>query len=367
MSQSTMFDATTINGLTLKNRFVRSATYLGMAGPDGSCTQRIHDNAVELAEGDVGLIITGYAYIDPVCQSVPLQLGIYADEQIPSLAAMTNAVHQAGGRIAMQVMHGGLFSSPELTGQVGMGPSVMNTENGPMGKEMTVQDIRATVDAFGQGAARAKEAGFDGVQIHAAHGYLLNQFLSPFYNHRQDEYGGSIENRARILLDTVDTVREAVGAEYPVLVKLNSDDLLPGGFGVDEMVQVAGMLEKAGVDAIEISGGTIMSLVAGNANASPMKAGKHPIYYKEAAKRYKAAVGTPLMLVGGSRCLPESQQLVAEGTTDYVAMCRPLIREPGLIKRWQSGDTRDSECISDNLCVFETLKGTGVRCVQLGT
>ena len=147
--------------------------------------------------------------------------------------------------IVLQIHHGGLFAIPEITGQDPLGPSILNTEKGPLGKAMTIEQIRGVVAAFREAAVRGKKAGFDGVQIHVAHGYLLNQFLSPFFNHREDAYGGSLENRARLTLEVVRSVREAVGDGYPVLVKLNADDFLPGGFGVDEMLQVARMLERS--------------------------------------------------------------------------------------------------------------------------
>ncbi|MCP4312872.1 MAG: NADH:flavin oxidoreductase, partial [Bacteroidetes bacterium] len=178
----------------------------------------------------------------------------------------------------------------------------------------------------------------DGIQIHAAHGYLLSQFLSPFFNKREDEYGGSIENRGRIVLEVVQSVREAVGDQFPVLVKINAEDFLDGGFCVDDMLDVARMLEKSSVDAIELSGGTILGMLMGTPNISFSRIGDEGIYYEAAAKRYKGEIRIPLMLVGGIRSYEVSQRLVEEGVTDYVSLCRPLIREPDLIKRWELGD-----------------------------
>ncbi len=265
----------------------------------------------------------------------------------------------------MQLAHGGLHARTELTGQEPLGPSVIETENGLIGREMTLDDIRETVRFFGEAANRAQKAGFDGVQIHAAHGYLLSQFLSPFYNKRKDEYGGSIENRARIVLKIVQSIRGAVGDQFPVLIKLNSEDFLDGGFCVDDMLQVAKMLENANIDAIELSGGTIRAFKQRNYNISPARTEKKEVYYREAAKRYKEKISVPLILVGGIRSYEVAEQLVEEGITDYISLSRPLIREPELINRWKTGDTRKADCISDNACFKPRREGKGVQCVHL--
>jgi len=278
---------------------------------------------------------------------------------------MTQAVHETGGRIVAQLYHGGVFANPQFTGQDPSGASVLNTGDGTLGKEMTIEQIRSVVVAFGEAAARAKKAGFDGVQIHGAHGYLVSQFLSPFFNHRADAYGGSIENRARLTLEIVQGIRETVGDGYPVMVKINADDFLPGGFNTDDMLQVAEWLEKAGVDAIELSGGTILGLATGNPNTSFSRVERNGLYYEDAAKRYRERVNVPLILVGGFRSLEESRRGVEQGIADYVSMARPFIRKPDLIKRWESGTSTGSACMSDNDCLFEGLKGNGVHCVHL--
>jgi 2,4-dienoyl-CoA reductase-like NADH-dependent reductase (Old Yellow Enzyme family) len=362
---STLFEKTTINTMSLNNRFVRSATWEGMANEDGSCSPKLTNQMEKLTQGHVGLIISGHTFVSPNGQSTPFQLGVYHDDLLPSITEMAETVHNANGKIIMQLAHGGLFAHPQLTGQDPMGPSAMMTENGPTGKEMTKQEIQEIVNAFREGALRAKKAGFDGVQIHAGHGYLLSQFLSPFFNKRKDEYGGSIQNRARVLLEVVESIREAVGDQYPVLVKINADDFLEGGFCEDDMLTVARMLENSSIDAIELSGGTILALLMGPPNISFSRIGNNGSYYETSAKRYKEQIGIPLMLVGGIRSYEVSQQLVEDGVTDYVSLCRPLIREPNLIKRWESGDTRDSECVSDNACLQPGLEGKGVHCIHV--
>ena len=360
---SKLFETTTINIMALANRFVRSATWEGMANEDGSCTPKLIDLVVQLAQGGVGLIITSHTYVSREGQASPWQLGVYSDELLPGLTEMTEAVHKAGGKIAMQITHAGCHGAFGLTGLEPLGPSVMENEKGPFCREMTQEEIRETIRAFGQGAARAKKAGFDGVQIHAAHGYLLSQFLSPFYNKRKDEYGGSIENRAKIVLEVFQSVRAVVGDQFPVMIKMNSEDFLNGGFSVEDMLQVAVMLEKAGVDAIELSGGTRYS-----GKYFPIRKGKidseeKEVWYREAAKRYKEKINVPLMLVGGIRSYGVAEKLVEEGITDYISLCRPLIREPDLINRWKSGDTRKASCLSDNLCYKPAREGQGLYCV----
>jgi 2,4-dienoyl-CoA reductase-like NADH-dependent reductase (Old Yellow Enzyme family) len=230
---------------------------------------------------------------------------------------------------------------------------------------MTLAEIGRVVAAFGESAALAKKAGFDGVQIHAAHGYLLSQFLSPFFNRRKDAYGGSIENRARIVLETLQSVRKAVGDDYPVLIKINSEDFVDGGLTVDEMLQVAALLEKAGIDAIEMSGGTVY--VSGAFSAIRTGAFNTPekeVFYREAAARYKAKIGVPLLLVGGIRSFEVAEKLVSNGSADYISLSRPLIREPALINRWKSGKLGKATCISDNACFGPTLKGEGLYCIR---
>jgi 2,4-dienoyl-CoA reductase-like NADH-dependent reductase (Old Yellow Enzyme family) len=229
---------------------------------------------------------------------------------------------------------------------------------------MSLHEIDQVVEAFGMAAKRAKNAGFDGVQLHAAHGYLLSQFLSPFFNKRSDNYGGSIENRARILLEAFQAVRNKVGEEYPVFVKINSEDFVEGGLTVEEMLQVGAMLEKAGVDAIEMSGGTIY---ASGANSScrigALDSPEKEAYYKDAAIRYKEEISVPLILVGGI-CSPDvSEKLASDGLADYVSLCRPLIREPNLVSRWRSGNRNRATCIYCNGCFNPGLKGKGVQCI----
>lgn len=362
---SSLFENTSIAGMTLRNRFVRSATYEGMADvKDGSCTPRLTELMADLARGEVGLIVTGHAYVNRKGQARPGQMGSYSDQLLPGLARMAETVHAAGGTIVMQIAHAGCHSFAVPPGEEALGPSSRDMGH-VMARAATKEEISKTVADFANAASRAKQAGFDGVQIHSAHGYFLSQFLSPFYNKRTDEYGGSLGNRARILLEVFRAVRSAVGQEYPVLIKINSDDYLEGGFTRAEMVQVAAMLEKEGIDAIEMSGGTHLS--PEEHSFSRITGRKVPeekeAYFAEAAKLYKEKVKVPLMLVGGIRSLSVAEKVVKDGLADYVSLCRPLVREPDLVRRWRSGDTRKATCISCNQCFKPARAAEGIYCV----
>jgi len=361
---SKLFESASIDGLTLKNRVVRSATFEGMANIDGSCTARLIDLMAELARGGVGLIISSHAYVNQQGQRGPRQLGVYRDGLIPGLARMTEAVHKEGGKIVLQLAHAGCYANVALTGKEALGPSAMETSAAGLCRGMTREEILQAIEDFKKAAVRAEKSGFDGVQIHAAHGYLLSQFLSPVYNHRTDEYGGSIENRARIVLAVLRELKSVAAGEFAVLIKMNSDDYVEGGFTRTEMVQVAAMLEKEGIDAIELSGGTHLSPEEYSfSRVTGVVSEDREVYYREAAKLYKASIRVPLMLVGGIRSYTVAEQLLNDGLADFISLCRPLIREPHLVRRWQSGDTSRARCISCNQCFKPARAGKGVYCV----
>ena len=334
---SRLFEKTTINGMELQNRFVRSATWEGMAADDGTCTPRLADLMGELAEGKVGLIISSHAYIRQDGQAGPWQLGIYKDEHIEPLLRMTDTVHERGGRIVLQLAHAGYFAHPKLIGQTPL--AISNVKGFAKGdrQELSVQDIKRLVADFSAAGLRAREAGFDGVQIHAAHGYLLCQSLSPAFNKREDAYGGALENRARMLLEVLAGLRGALGSEYLVLVKMNSEDFIDNGLTQDESLQVGRWLQEGGIDAIELSGGTFVS---GPLNPSRAKISSEDkeAYFREAGKRFKTGLDVPVILVGGIRSFGLAERLLDDGVADYFSMSRPFIREPHLVKRWLEGD-----------------------------
>jgi 2,4-dienoyl-CoA reductase-like NADH-dependent reductase (Old Yellow Enzyme family) len=360
---SNLFESTSLNGMVLSNRTIRSATWEGLAGKDGSSTSKLIELLAELARGGIGLIITSHAYVSPEGQAGPWQLGIYSDDSIPGLLEMTGSIRTMGGKIALQLAHAGSHASSRLSGLEPIGPSAIEKESGPVGREMTRDDIERVTEAFASAAVRAQRAGFHAVQIHAAHGYLLSQFLSPYFNRRKDEYGGSIENRARLPVQVLKAIRKAVGSDFPVFIKLNSEDFLHGGLTVEEMIETSAMLEECGIDAIEMSGGTFLSGKHNPSRRGKPGPGETEAYYEAAARRYKRKIRAPLMLVGGIRSFETAERLVTEGVTDYIALCRPLICEPNLVDRWKSGDRRPASCLSDSGCFKPALEGRGVSCV----
>jgi 2,4-dienoyl-CoA reductase-like NADH-dependent reductase (Old Yellow Enzyme family) len=357
-----LFETASIRQMKLANRFVRSATYEGLAAADGACTLPLTEKMVELAEGGVGLIITSHAFVSPEGRARPRQLGIHADTMIPGLRNMTETVHEKGGRIVIQLAHAGAEADIGATGLDALAPSAVAKPDHIVSREMDAAELSRIVESFGDAALRAKRAGFDGVQIHAAHGYLLSEFLSPHFNKRTDAYGGSLENRARLLLEVVDKIRARTGGDLALLVKINSEDFIEDGFRQDEMVRVSQMLEAGGVDAIEISGGTRYSGDKIPSRIGSSKTREEEIYYRKAAGDFKKAVRIPLILVGGIRSLHVAERLVGDGLADYIALSRPLIREPHLVRRWQAADPSEATCISCNRCYQPIRRGDGIAC-----
>jgi 2,4-dienoyl-CoA reductase-like NADH-dependent reductase (Old Yellow Enzyme family) len=356
-----LFEKTKINQIELKNRFVRSATWEGLAKPDGSCSEEITEMMVKLAQGQVGLIISSHAFVNQAGRAHIGQLGIYEDFLIDSYRKMVEKVHDEGSKIIMQITHAGGRAMIESKDGKALGPSDLEVKKYNC-RKMSITEIKQTVRDFTDAARRVKKAGFDGVQLHGAHGFLLNQFLSPFFNKRKDDYGNSIENRARIVLEIVNSIKKELGAKFTVTIKLNSDDFLEGGFTPEQMVKVSSLLEKAGIDAIELSGGNSIGKYS-SSRIGRISSEEDEVYYLDAAKLYKNSINIPLILVGGILSYQVARKLVEDELADYIALCRPLIREPQLIKRWQSGDIRKASCIYCNQCFIPTRAGEGLYCV----
>jgi len=333
------FSKAKINSLSLKNRFIRSATWEGMAKEDGSVTERLLSLYKRLAKANIGLIITGHTYISEEGKATPRQLGIYSDDLIDGLSKIAKEVHQNGGKIILQLAHAGVFGIKKITG---LEPIDINS----LGKK----DIKELIKKFCLAAERAKEAGFDGIQLHAAHGYLISQFFSPIFNKRKDEFGGSVRNRARFAEEIIKEIRKTLGQDYLVLVKMNCQDFSPSGLTINDSIEIAKIMVKEGVDAIEISGGLLTSKENG-----PCRNSTEP-YFLEQALQFKDSIDVPIILVGGIRSYEQVKLILSKGI-EFVAMSRPFICEPELIKRWEKGDLRDSLCISDNLCL-KVVKGT---------
>ncbi|TFH06115.1 MAG: NADH:flavin oxidoreductase [Methanosarcina sp.] len=359
-----IFDPITVCNLNLQNRFVRSATHEFMAEEDGTPTSRLGDLYEELAKSEVGLIITGYSYVLPGGQSDNLQQGIYDDRFIEPYRKITERVHRYRSRIVLQIVHGGRQADTSDEYPVPIAPSVVkNGHSSVVPREMTEKEILEMIEAFTLAAVRAKAAGFDGVQLHCAHGFLLSNFISPYTNRRTDRWGGSVENRARIVTEMVRRIKEEAGNDFPILVKMNATDgFLPGsskaGLGLDapECVEIAKILEKAGVCAIEVSGGIgeaggVTIKIAIN---SPAK----EAYFKNYSKMIKSAVDIPVILVGGIRSLSVMEDLLANGFADLISMSRTFISEPDLVLKLKSGEAKKARCVSCNLC----FDPKGIRC-----
>ena len=316
-----LFDTADIGNLKVRNHFLRSATYEGRADDDGSPNDEILRIYRELAEGGIGTIITSYTYIADYEKPADNQLGIYSDELTAKYKPLTEAVHSGGSRIIMQLVHGSSFRQADPDNARIMGPSAIeHPDSGLTPKEMTISDIRDMAELFAKAAARAKDAGFDGVQIHAAHGYQLSQWITPTFNRRTDEYGGSALNRFRIISDVYYAVREAVGADFPVWIKINSSDEVPGGITVEDFLEMGREAARIGIDAIEVSG-----------NRWRYHPETDRAYYREAAVRLAELIDKPVILTGGLRELSQLEEISSSSKVNLFGFARPLITDPGFI------------------------------------
>lgn len=349
-----LFTTTEINGMELENRFVRAATWERMAEQKGHLTDDLVEVYKKLAQAEIGLIITGYAYVTEEEQPNPGMMGIYEDSFIDEYKKLTDLVHQEGSKIVMQLAYGGSKTSFKPDEREILGPSaVPHQKTGVTPKKMSEEDINYIINSYADAAERAKEAGFDGVQIHAGHSYLLNQFLSPYHNQRTDRYGGSLENRARFILEIYQEIRDRVGSDYPILVKVSPGDFVEGGQTFADSLSFCKLLDQKGIDLIEVSGNIHSSAEEyfeeewyGH-NIQP------DAYFKEYAEKIAEEVSSPIMLVGGLRKYEVVEDLFQESKIDYFSFCRPLMAEADLIKRWKKGDRSPAKCTSCSQCYTE--------------
>lgn len=349
--------------LILPNRFVRSATWEGMASEKGEVTDSLIDLMTSLSKGNLGLLISSYAYVSQDAKDSPGQIGISQDYHIPGLHRMVNCVHESGSKIAVQIMHTGLQGSPEINGFEPKGPSDFSYEGQSVGRAMTMEEIQQMIENFASAAQRAEKAGFDAIQLHGAHGYGISQFLSPFFNQRTDKYGGSLRKRYQLLHEIIVAIKEKTSAHLPLMIKLNSEDGVEGGLTIDDSVQIAKWLEEDGIAAIEVSGGISYSEKNKKAvRIMKIDTEEKEAYFKVASKKIKQAVTIPVILVGGIRSLPVAEKVIQDKIADAISLCRPLICEPDLILRWSQGDKSKSKCGNDNLCFRPTRNGDGLRC-----
>lgn len=345
-----LFDMVKIGNLSVKNRFVRAATWENMTD-DGQMNQKLYDLYEELAKGEVGLIITGYANIVEEEQPNAGMFGIYNDSFIQGYRGLCERVHKYNSKIILQVAYGGTKTKYNLNGRKIFAPSdVAELSTGTMGTPMTKEDIGYIVNAFGQSARRAKEAGFDGIEIHGAHTYLINQFLSPYYNQREDEYGGSLENRMRFLVEIYQAMRRETGPDYPILVKLTASDFFDGGLTFEETRRVAKRMEEIGVDAIEVSGnihGKGESLIGHEFEGYKIQ---KEAYFGKFAEIIAEELEIPVITVGGIKTYERAEEILNSSNISMFGLSRPLLTEPHLIKRWKEGDRRKVKCVRCSKC-----------------
>lgn len=361
-----IFDKSKLLNMNMKNRIIRGALWESLADDKGHMTKELSNIYEELAKGGVGTIITGYAFVTEGEQPNPGMMGIYDDSFINEYKEFTDMIHGYGANIIMQIAYGGFMTTFNVGERTIWGPSTVENEvTKTWAKEMTKDDIKYLVKAHGDAALRAKKSGFDGVEIHCAHGYLLSQFLSPYYNKRNDEYGGSIENRGRIVFEIFKDIREKVGEDFPILIKLNSADYVKeGGLTQEESLYIAKRLAKLGINAIEVSGGngSIKEVITNNLGASRTKvvlSKDKESYFREYATKLAEEVDVPVILIGGNRHIDVMEDILNNSKIEYFSLARPLTAEPELINRWERGDLRKPKCISCNQC----YKTPGKRCI----
>jgi 2,4-dienoyl-CoA reductase-like NADH-dependent reductase (Old Yellow Enzyme family) len=360
-----LFERTSIGSIELANRSVRSATWSGVANEAGAVTDLTTDFYGTLAKGSIGLIVSGYQCVMTNGNRLPHTLGNLHEDQTEGLARLSKAVHDQGGKIVAQIVHARSRANTRLfrDGDELWGPSpIPDPVSGRMPVEVDPEKILRLIDSFAAAADRCKRAGFDGVQLHAGHGYLINQFLSSVWNQRTDAYGGSLERRYRFLGEVAEAVQGAVGKEFPILVKLNGADYIPGGLVPEESLKIGRYLADAGIAAIEVSGG---SAASGDGMGPCRKHRSQSVgeaYFADIARLFKEELDIPIIAVGGMRSLTTIEAVLANKKADCVAMCRPFIREPHIIKRWLGGDIRDAKCVSCNGCFETGMQGKGVSC-----
>ena len=387
---SLLFEPGKIGNMELRNRFVRSATVECLCTEDGRVTDAYLRAYERLSRGGAALILPGNYYVNPLGHAYPMQPVVDRDEVIEDLRKVVSVVHEHGARIVEQLNHGGRQADPKLIGSRPVGPSpVRDKMTFVKPKQMTGREIEKTIDDFGESARRMKDAGFDGVQIHAAHGYLINQFLSAYTNRRKDEWGGSIENRMRFLVEVFRAMRARVGPDYPLLVKINGEDFAKTGVRPQECAAHCRKLEELGIAAIEVSGGIAekgLVTIKGDIPMDLLLQGrsiferavmrvmegslKRRAAFKEAfflpqAAMVKKSVKVPVLAVGGMRTRKKMEDVLEKSQADFISMCRPFIRQPNLVKLLERDGGDPISCTSCNRCSLEILlHNKPMRCYQ---
>ncbi|MBW2430921.1 MAG: NADH:flavin oxidoreductase [Deltaproteobacteria bacterium] len=344
-----------IQNLTVKNRILRSATMENMANDQGFVTDALVNLYHDLALGGTGLIITGASAVEQRGRVWGHQTALWDDKYINGLAKIAEVIHLHGSKCkcAVQLHHGGM---------TGFGYSYGAKDSGYSLNDASETEIRKTIDAFAKAAIRVKKAGFDAISVHAAHGYLISQFLSPLTNNRSDNWGGNLEKRMRFALEVCRSIRNRVGQNFPLLWKMNCADYCNGGSDFAEYAQIAKKLVEAGVDLIEVSGGVKEQIKL--RNKLKREAGEKEAYFRNAIKPFRNAIGKKaLAITGGIRSLNIMQGLIDEGV-DLLGICRPLISEPDFPKKiFDSQETKTARCISCNKCLLR-IATQPLKCVE---
>lgn len=383
------FSPGTLGPITLRNRTIKSATFEGMT-PGGLVSDRLIEFHRQFAAGGVGMTTVAYCSVASEGRTYADQIWMRPDA-VPGLRRLTDTVHAEGAAAAVQLGHAGWFADPKASGERTIGPTRMFSPYGmTFPRAMDDADFERLTADYARAATLAIDAGFDALEIHVGHGYLLSQFLSPFTNRRKDQWGGSIENRARFVRQVLRSVREAAGDSAAVYAKLNMDDGFRAGLQIDDGVEVARMLESDGsVDALELTGGftakSPMYLMRGEPPVAAMletmpsalrrfglrlsaKKLMREYPFEEAfflpnARRVRQAVDLPLILLGGIKARDTMEAALAEGFP-FVAMARALLREPDLVNRYAAGEADESLCVPCNRCMAE-MDRDGTRCVYV--
>ncbi len=346
----TLFEPVKLGKIEIGKRLIRSATLEYGGSKDGVISPYLKELYVNLAKGGVELIITGMMGVSYDSCLMPSMAKVYDESFHGNFSDLANAVHSEGAKIIVQIAHCGVKAAVYDKGDCPKGPSEALEVKDHPAIAMTKDEIKAVINDFAQAALKCKDSGADGVQIHCAHGYLLSQFMSPFYNKREDEYGGSIENRARMLFEVYDAVKSAVGEHYPIFVKINYTDLSEPGLTGEECLWVCKELEKKGIDAIEISSGLGRDKfsIPFRKISDESQEGS----FAEGALKIASEINTPVISVGGYRTPSVSEDFLNKGNIAALSLCRPLICEPDLFNRWNNGDRSKARCTSCNRCFF---------------
>lgn len=331
-----------------KNRIVRAATAERLATADGGCPDEMASFLERLAKGEVGVIVTGHLYVHPAGRRSDTQAGIDSDARLLGLSRLTESCHRWDALVFAQLSHAGRLARPGVTLRPAVGPSPVPP--GPRVRpcqELDAAGIGEVVDAFGRAAERARDTGFDGVEVHAGHGFLIHQFLSPRTNRRTDAWGGDIGARAKLLLDVLAEIRRRVGDTYPVSVRMNVEDFVEGGLTILETRDVARLLAKAAVTWVDLTGGVLEE--PESVCHRDVRTPEQEAYFLPQAQAIRPLLPCLASLNGGIKSLATIDRLLTDERFDMVSLGRPLVREPDLPRRFRRVSA--ARCISCNLCL----------------